>query len=80
LDESGLNRIQRRLEQSEIKKAQKNRTRRYWKWASVIIFVMIVGAVGISQKGRDILVQTVASVPEMLEKIESFLPNEEKES
>jgi hypothetical protein len=41
---------------------------------------MIVGAVGISQIGRDILVQTVGSIPEKLKKIESFVPKEEKES
>jgi hypothetical protein len=62
-----------------IKKAQIDPRRGYWKWASVIILLVIVGAAGISQIGRDILVQTVGSIPEMLEKIESFLPNEEKE-
>jgi hypothetical protein len=79
LDELALNRIRQRLQQFQIKKAQIDPRRGYWKWASVIIFVMIIGAVGISQKGRDILVHTVGSIPEMLEKIESFLPKEEKE-
>jgi hypothetical protein len=73
LDESGLNRIRQRLQQFQIKKAQIDPRCGYWKWASVIIFVMIVGAAGISQKGRDILVQTLASIPEKLKEEEFSL-------
>ncbi len=73
MDESDLNRIRQRLQQFQIKKAQIDPRRGYWNWASVIIFVMIVGALGISQKGRDILVQKVGSIPEKLKEEEFSL-------
>jgi hypothetical protein len=59
MEESILDSIREGLEQPDMKKAEKNYTRRYWKWAAVL-FLMAVIVVGTSsRRGQHIIGQLV---------------------
>jgi hypothetical protein len=55
MEKSILDSIREGLEQPDMKKAEKNYTRRYWKWAAVL-FLMAVTVVGTSsRRGQHII-------------------------
>lgn len=59
MEESILDSIREGLEQPEMKKAEKNYTRRYWKWAAVLFLMAVIGVGTTSQGGQHIIGQLV---------------------
>ena len=55
LNDSFLKSSRQRSEPDKIKKLGPIPSRRYWKWAALLFFIIVIVAIGMSQSGRNIL-------------------------
>ena len=62
-EDMSLDDSQKKPELSEIKKVQRVYISRYWKWAAVLFFIMVIVAVGVSQIGQGIIERLYRLIP-----------------
>ena len=55
--------ISEQSEQHEIKKVEQVHAGRYWKWATFLFFIIVIVAMGMSQRGQNVLSQLAALIP-----------------